>query len=227
MDFHPEKIWSMMSLPGKGAIIFMGILSIYMLYVVIERFLVYSAASRQSISYVLSLREHLAKRRVDDALKAAQLHNKSPVAKVVEAGLKALKQGREALTNDGPEDVGHFDIVDSVNRAVDRVKERETSNLRKGLGGLASVASATPFIGLFGTVVGIINAFGLLKNGGSIDTVGPAIAEALYATAGGLMVAIPAAMFFNYYTTRVENMVVDMNDVSSEFIDFVLKEGRA
>jgi biopolymer transport protein ExbB len=227
MEFHPEQIWTMMSLPGKAAIIFMGILSIYMLYVVIDRFLVYSAASRQSISYVLSLREHLAKRRVDDALKAAQLHNKSPVAKVVEAGLKALKQGREALSNEGPEDVGHFDIVDSVNRAVDRVKERETSNLRKGLGGLASVASATPFIGLFGTVVGIINAFGLLKNGGSIDTVGPAIAEALYATAGGLMVAIPAAMFFNYYTTRVETMVVDMNDVSSEFIDFVLKEGRS
>ncbi len=227
MDFHPEQIWTMMSIPGKGAIIFMGILSIFLVYVVIERFLVYSAASRQSISYVLSLREHLAKRRVDDALKAAQLHNKSPVAKVVEAGLKALKQGREALTTEGPEDVGHFDIVDSVNRAVDRVKERETSNLRKGLGGLASVASASPFIGLFGTVVGIINAFGLLKNGGSIDVVGPAIAEALYATAGGLMVAIPAAMFFNYYTTRVENMVVDMNDVSSEFIDFVLKEGRA
>ena len=113
-----------------------------------------------------------------------------------------------------------------MNRALDRVKERETASLRKGLGGLASVASVPPFVGLFGTVVGIINAFGLLKHGGDIGTVGPAIAEALYSTAGGLLVAIPAAMFFNYYTTRVETMVVDMNDVSSEFVDFVLREGR-
>jgi biopolymer transport protein ExbB len=227
MEFNLETLWKTMSLPVKGTAIFMVILSIFTVYVIIERLITYSAASKQSISYVLALREHLAKRRVDDALKAAQLHGKSPVAKVVESGLRALKQGREALSSDGPEDVGHFDIVDSVNRAIDRVKERETSKLRKGLGGLASVASAAPFIGLFGTVLGIINAFGLLKDGGSIDTVGPAIAEALISTAFGLLVAIPAAMFFNYFTGRVENIVVDMNDVASEFIDFVLKEGRA
>jgi biopolymer transport protein ExbB len=227
MEFNVEKIWNTMSIPVKGTIIFMIALSVFLLYVVIERIVTYFTASSQSVRFVLGLREHLAKRRVDDALKAAQIHSKSPVAKVVEAGLRALKQGREALTTDGPDDVGHFDIVDSVNRAIDRVKERETSKLRKGLGGLGSVASASPFIGLFGTVFGIINAFGLLKNGGSIDTVGPAIAEALYSTAFGLGVAIPAAMFFNYFTTRVENMVVDMNDVASEFIDFVLKEGRA
>ena len=227
MEFNLETLWNTMSLPVKGTAIFMVILSIYTVYVIIERLVTFSTASKQSISYVLALREHLAKRRVDDALKASQLHGKSPVAKVVESGLRALKQGREALSNEGPEDVGHFDIVDSVNRAIDRVKERETSKLRKGLGGLASVASAAPFIGLFGTVLGIINAFGLLKDGGSIDTIGPAIAEALIATAFGLLIAIPAAMFFNYFTVRVENMVVDMNDVASEFIDFVLKEGRA
>lgn len=227
MEFNLETLWATMSIPVKLTAIFMVILSIYTVYVIIERLITYSTASKQSISYVLALREHLAKRRVDDALKAAQLHGKSPVAKVVESGLRALKQGREALSSDGPEDVGHFDIVDSVNRAIDRVKDRETSKLRKGLGGLASVASAAPFIGLFGTVLGIINAFGLLKDGGSIDTVGPAIAEALISTAFGLLVAIPAAMFFNYFTTRVENIVVDMNDVASEFIDFVLKEGRA
>ena len=85
----------------------------------------------------------------------------------------------------------------------------------------------TPFIGLFGTVLGIINAFDLLKHGGTIETIGPAIAEALYSTALGLVVAIFAALFFNYYTTRVESMVVDMNDVSSEFVDFVLREGRS
>lgn len=227
MEFDPEKLWNTMGLVNKGVAVFMVLLSIFTIYVVIERLLTYSKASKQSIGYVLALREHLAKRRVDDALKAAQLHAASPVAKVMEAGLRALKQGREALAQEGPEDVGDFDVVDSVNRAIDRVKERETSKLRKGLGGLASVASAAPFIGLLGTVVGIIHAFHLLKDGGAIDKIGPAIAEALYMTAFGLLVAIPAAMTYNYFTTRVEGMVVDMNDVSSEFLDFVLKEGRA
>jgi biopolymer transport protein ExbB/TolQ len=118
-------------------------------------------------------------------------------------------------------------VVDSVNRALERVKERETSSLRKGLGGLATIASITPFVGLFGTVFGIIHAFDLLKTGGGIAVVGPSIAEALYSTAVGLGVAIPAAMAFNYFTGRVESFVVDMSDVSSEFIDFVLKEGRS
>jgi biopolymer transport protein ExbB len=193
----------------------------------VERWLTFSKGSRQSYSYVLALRDHLGKRRVDDALSAARIHNKSPVAKVVESGLAAYKQGRDALDHQGPDDVGDFDLVDSVNRALERVKERETSSLRKGLGGLATIASIAPFVGLFGTVLGIIHAFELLKGGGGIDVIGPGIAEALIATAFGLGVAIPAAMFFNYFTGRVENMVVDMSDVSSEFIDFVLKEGRA
>jgi biopolymer transport protein ExbB/TolQ len=227
MEFDPGTIWTNMSIPVKGTMIAMALMSIYALYVIIERLITYRQGMNQSMSYVLALRDYLAKRKIDDALRAAQLHGKSPVARVVESGLKALKQGREALNTEGPDDVGEFDLVDAVNRALDRVKERETSNLRKGLGWLASVASVTPFIGLFGTVFGIINAFGLLKKGGTIDTVGPAIAEALYSTAGGLVVAIVAAMFFNYYTTRVEEMVVDMNDVSSEFVDFVLREGRS
>jgi biopolymer transport protein ExbB/TolQ len=176
---------------------------------------------------VLALRDYLSKRRVDEALSAARKHNKSPVAKVVESGLAAYKQGRDAIDHQGPEDVGEFDVVDSVNRSLERVKERETASLRKGLGGLATIASIAPFVGLFGTVLGIITAFQLLKGGGGIDVIGPGIAEALVSTAFGLLVAIPAAMAFNYFTGRVENMVVDMSDVSSEFIDYVLKEGRA
>jgi len=226
MEFSFDMI-TQATIPVKVTMGFMLLLSVYSIYVIVERWLTFSAASSQSISYVMALREYLAKRKVEDALKAAKLHTKSPVARVVEAGLTALRQGKEALKTDGPDDVGDFDLVDAVNRALDRVKERETAGLRKGLGGLASVASVTPFVGLFGTVFGIINAFGLLKHGGDIGTVGPAIAEALYSTAGGLLVAIPAAMFFNYYTTRVETMVVDMNDVSSEFVDFVLREGRS
>ena len=227
MDMGPLELWEKMGWIARGVNIFMLLLSVYSLYVIIERWRTFSTGARQTYKYVLDLRDYLGKRRVDEALNAARRYNKSPVAKVVESGLAAYKQGREALEHQGPDDVGEFDVVDSVNRSLERVKERETSSLRKGLGGLATIASITPFVGLFGTVVGIINAFQLLKGGGGIDVIGPGIAEALISTAVGLAVAIPAAMFFNYYTGKVENMVVDMSDVSSEFIDYVLKEGRA
>jgi len=227
MEFDPLHMWEQMNILVKVIMVTMGLMSIYMLYVIAERWITFSAASGQNIRYVLALRDYLAKNRVADALKAAQAHGKSPVAKVMESGLSALERGREALRTEGPHDVGDFDLVDSVNRALERVKERETTNLRKGLAFLGTTASSTPFIGLLGTVIGIINAFQLLKGGGTIDTVGPAIAEALIATAGGLAVAILAAVAFNYYATRVESFVVDMNDVSSEFIDYVLREGRS
>src|SRR5690606_1030722 len=227
MEFGLLELWEKMGVAVKAVNIFMLLMSIFSLYVIVERLITFSKGSRQSYSYVLALRDYLGKRRVDEALSAARSHSKSPVAKVVESGLAAYKQGREALTHTGPDEVGEFDLVDSVNRALERVKERETASLRKGLGGLATIASIAPFVGLFGTVLGIITAFELLKGGGGIEVIGPGIAEALIATAFGLLVAIPAAMFFNYFTGRVENMVVDMSDVSSEFIDFVLKEGRA
>lgn len=227
MDFNPVELWGHMSWIVRVTLIFMGFLSVFALFASIERYITFRKASQQTYSYVLALRDYLAKRRIDDALKAAKVHKASPVANVVESGLVAYKTGREALEEKGPADVGEFDLVDSVNRALERVKERETSNLRKWLGGLATVASVSPFVGLFGTCFGIINAFGLIEGGGGMDIIGPAIAEALYSTAGGIGVAIYAAMFFNYFTTRVEQMVVDMDDVSSEFIDFVLKEGRS
>jgi biopolymer transport protein ExbB/TolQ len=223
-SFSIIEAFEHMSLPVMLINGFMVLMSIYTVYVAIERWLTFRKGSQQTYRYVLALREYLGKRRVDDALKAARAHNRSPVALTMESGLMAYKKGREALEHQGPDDVGEFDLVDSVNRALERVKERETSAMRKGLGGLATVASTAPFVGLLGTVVGIMNAFAQLQGG--LEVIGPAISEALLATAFGLLVAIPAAIFFNYFTTRVENMVVDMNDVSSEFIDYVLAEGR-
>ncbi len=207
--------------------VMMLLMSVFMFYVITERLLTFRAASEQSIRYVQALGEFLRQHKVAEALNSAKESAKSPVAKVMESGLAALQQGREALKTEGPDDVGDFDLVDSVNRALERVKERETSNLRRGLAYLGTVASATPFIGLLGTVVGILGTFQLLKGGSvSIQDIGPKISEALVSTALGLAIAIIGAMSFNYFTSRVEQFVIDMNDVSSEFIDYVLREGR-
>lgn len=221
------EIWDHMSIIVKIITILMVGMSVFMFYIIAERLLTYRSASDQSIRYVQALGEYLRQHKVNEALNGARAMQKSPVAKVMESGLTALLQGREALKTEGPDDVGNFDLVDSVNRALERVKERETSNLRKGLAYLGTVASATPFIGLLGTVIGILGTFQLLRGGTvTINEIGPKISEALVSTALGLGVAIIAAMAFNFFTSRVEQYVIDMNDVSSEFIDYVLREGR-
>ena len=228
MGIDLVEIWEHMSIIVKIITIGMIAMSVFMFYVIAERLLTYRAASDQSIRYVQALGEYLRQHKVDEALRGAQAMSKSPVAKVMESGLQALIQGRQALKTEGPDDVGNFDLVDSVNRALERVKERETSNLRKGLAYLGTTASATPFIGLLGTVIGILGTFQLLRGGTvTINEIGPKISEALVSTAIGLGVAIIAAMAFNFFTSRVEQYVIDMNDVSSEFIDYVLREGRA
>jgi biopolymer transport protein ExbB/TolQ len=224
MGLDLVQIFKEASIIVQGIAILMILMSVFMFYVIVERILTFRAASDQSIRYVQALGGYLQQHKVNDALQSAHHAGKSPVAKVMESGLEALIRGREALKTEGPDD---FDLVDSVNRALERVKERETANLRKGLAYLGTVASATPFIGLLGTVVGILGTFQLLKgNSVTITEIGPKISEALVSTALGLGIAIIGAMSFNYFTSRVEQFVIDMNDVSSEFIDYVLKEGR-
>jgi biopolymer transport protein ExbB/TolQ len=226
MKFDLVHIWENMTILNKVIIVMLLLMSVYTFYVIAVRLLAFRSAGEQSIRYVQVLGEHLRQHRIDEALRAAKIANKSPVAKVMDAGLTALQQGREALVKEGPHDVGNFDLVDSVNRALERSKERETANLRTGLGWLGTAASATPFIGLLGTVVGIMAALYTLAGDPSIQKIAPAISEALIATAVGLGVAIIAAMAFNFFTARVEAFVVDMDDVASEFIDYVLREGR-
>lgn len=228
MGIDLVEIWNHMSIVVKIITIGMIGMSVFMFYIIAERLLTYRAASDQSIRYVQALGEYLRQHKINEALNSARSMPKSPVAKVMESGLVALVQGREALKTEGPDDVGSFDLVDSVNRALERVKERETSNLKKGHAFLATTASATPFIGLLGTVIGILGTFQLLRGGTvTINEIGPKISEALVSTALGLGVAIIAAMAYNFFASRVEQYVIDMNDVSSEFIDYVLREGRA
>jgi biopolymer transport protein ExbB len=174
------------------------------------------------------LRNFLQERKLQEAVAAVQAHSDSPIAKVVGAGMSEYIKGMDALHEEGPDDVGDFDLVDAVNRQMERTKEREAANLKKGLGLIATTGSTAPFVGLLGTVVGIINSFQGLSSdgGGGLSSVAGGISEALVATAVGLIVAIPAVMAFNYFNARVEGFVIDMNDVASEVINFVLKEGR-
>jgi biopolymer transport protein ExbB/TolQ len=227
MEFDLVKLWGHMPFLNKVVAVAMALMSAWLLFVTIERLYIYYTGSKESFNFILALRDHMQRRKLDEAIAAAQVHRRSPIAKMMQAGISEYVSGMKALSTAGPADVGDFDLVDAVNRSLERVKERESSGLRRRLGGLASIAAVAPFVGLVGTVIGIMGAFSSLKHGGGLDVVGPAISEALIMTAIGLFIAIPAAMIYNYFNGRVENIVVDMNDVSSEFVDYVLKEGRA
>jgi len=227
-SFNPLEMWHHMGYLDKGVVSLLVLMSIYSLWVMIDRAVVFGKAKRYSLSFVLGLREKMAKRDLNGALNLSKAEPQSPIAKVIYEALTEYRDGLDAIAKTGPDEVGEFDVVDAVNRAIDRVKEREIANMKKGLGGLASISSAAPFIGLFGTVIGIINAFQAMaaSGQGGLGAVSKGISEALITTAAGLLVAIPAVMAYNYFTNTIEQFVVDMNDVSSELISYVLREGR-
>ncbi len=227
-SFNPFEMWSSMGVLAKVVLLTLIGMSIYSLWVMIDRFMVFSKAKRYSLAFVLGLRERLGKHDLNGAMKLAKAEPQSPISRVINEALVEYRDGLDAIAQTGPDEIGEFDVVDAVNRAIDRVKEREVANLKKGLGGLASISSAAPFIGLLGTVGGIITAFrSMAASGqGGLGAVSAGIAEALFTTAVGLIVAIPAVMAFNYFTNSIEAFVVDMNDVSSELISYVLREGR-
>jgi biopolymer transport protein ExbB len=228
MSFDLVEMWGQMGLVGRGVVIALAIMSVYSLYVTGERGFTFARARRSSLRYVVDLDTLLKRQNIDGAIARSQETPQPPIARVVAAALDEYNRGLQALKTTGPDEVGSFDLVEVVNRSIERVKEREVADLRRGLGALASIASVAPFVGLFGTVIGIINAFQSMAVSGSggLAAVAGGIAEALVATAFGLFVAIPALLVYNYLTGRVDDFVVDMNDVSSEVINYVLKEGR-
>ena len=210
-------IWNQMGFLAKGIAIFMLFMSIYSVAVFIERFMLYRKAKKQSIEYLPIATKALREGNYRAAVEAARRYNKSHLAKVLSAGLQQFLFEKE-------EQPGH-DAVESVRLAVDRAAALTTAEMKKGLGGLATIGATAPFVGLLGTVIGIINAFtGMAETGsGGIGAVSAGIAEALINTAIGLGVAIPAVWMFNYFTGQIEFFGIEMANSSSELIDFFLK----
>jgi biopolymer transport protein ExbB/biopolymer transport protein TolQ len=144
----------------------------------------------------------------------------SHLAKVLLAGLQEYLFQQER--GEGNRD----DMMEAAHRAIERATAVNLTDLKRGLSGLATIGATAPFVGLLGTVVGIINAFrGMALTGsGGIGAVSAGIAEALIATAFGLFVAIPAVWAFNWFTTKVEGFTVEMDNSASELIDFMAKQ---
>ena len=219
MDFGPVALWQSMGLIAKGVVIILAILSIYSLAVSVERLIVFAKAKKQSLQFAKLVTEHLKQDRPQAAIDAAKKYPGSHLARVVSAGLLSYQYERETSPLSGDE------VVDAANRAIERATLLTSADFRRGVGSLATIATPAPFIGLFGSVIGIINAFrGMAISGsGGLGAVSAGIAEALATTAFGLFVAVPAVWMYNYFLNKVERFNVEMSNASSQLIDYFIK----
>lgn len=220
MDF--VKMFIDSSWIGKAVVLILTGLSVYSIAVMIDKFRSYKAARDESLQFLPVFVKNLKDSNFQGALDAARKYKKSHIARVVSAGLIEYDNDKAELTDS-------HDLVGAVGRALDRAVSLTYAEMKKGTGGLATIGSAAPFIGLFGTVIGIVNAFtGIAASGsGGLAAVSAGIAEALITTAFGILVAVPAVMAFNYFTTRLERFQIEMSNSSAELLDFFLKKHEA
>ena len=196
--------------------------------VAIERVYTYNKARKQSRLYAPQVAKHLKDGRLKEAiaLSGSKDFRYSHLAKVVMAGLQEYQFQQES---GGGAALNREDVLDTVRRSIQRASALTASDLKKGVSALATIGSTAPFVGLLGTVVGVINAFtGIATVGGAgIGAVSAGISEALVETALGLFVAIPAVWFYNYLTSRLEYFNVEMDNSSSELVDYFIKKTAA
>ena len=228
MSFNLVSMWHSMGFFAKSIAGVLALMSIYSLGVMAERLVVFARSVKASREFAEALRELLPGAKFGEAVELSRKLKRGHLPRVLGLAIEEYSNGLVALKTPGPRDVGSFDIIAAVNRAVERSALRTVNDLRRGLGALATVGSTAPFVGLLGTVAGIITAFQAMAATGSggLGSVSAGIAEALVTTAFGLLVAIPAVMMFNYLTNRVEDMQVDITDSATELVDFFMKEGR-
>jgi biopolymer transport protein ExbB/TolQ len=220
VGFSIVDMWHNMGWLPKGVVFLLLIMSVWSLAVMIDRALYFSAARKQSREFAPKVAGALKEGRLDEAIKVADRSKKSHLAEVVTAGLQEFR-------NYGSGGTVTEDQVEASQRALERSEAIVHAKLKRGLGGLATIGSTAPFIGLFGTVIGILDAFQSIatQKTSGIGAVAGGISEALVTTAFGLFVAIPAVMAFNYFTNRVEAFDVEMDNSSSELVDYFLKQG--
>jgi biopolymer transport protein TolQ len=216
MQFTFVELWSSMGPFAKAIVFILGVMALASLTIIIERMIVFTSSNNESRRFAAKMGGILSQGQLQQAAGQATPKGGGHLGRVIGAGLTAYR-----LAPTGNRDVA----VESVARALERQAQREVQSLKRGLGILATVGSTAPFVGLLGTVMGIVTAFQSMAASGSggLGTVSAGIAEALYTTAGGLLVAIPAVMAYNFLQGWVDSRAVDISESSNEFLDVVAK----
>ncbi len=218
MNFDLMSMWGVMAWPARIVVIVLFLMSAWSIGVMIDRLIAYNGARKQSRQFAPAVAGALREGKLDEAIKIADRFNKSHLAKVVVAGLQEFRAHQLSSEISGEE-------IEASKRALERAEAIVHAELKRGISSLATIGSTSPFVGLFGTVVGIINAFKGISTQKStgLGAVAGGISEALVTTAVGLFVAVPAVWMYNYFTNRIEAFDVEMGNSSSELIDYFLK----
>ncbi|HEV2721444.1 MAG TPA: MotA/TolQ/ExbB proton channel family protein [Thermoanaerobaculia bacterium] len=223
MDMSPIALWNSMGNLAKGVVILMILMSVYSIWVMVERFITFQRAKNQSLKLLGALSNVLTRGDYQQAIDITKKYKESHLAKVIGAGLLEFEAVRRDKRTTDPEVP-----VEAARQGMDRTAMITVAELKENLGVLATIGATAPFVGLFGTVVGIINAFSkMATSGGGIASVSAGISEALVTTAFGLFVAIPAVWAYNYFQNRIDRFTVEMSNSGSEMSIYFMKEAAA
>ena len=219
MSISLLELWGSMGSFAKSIVFILAFMSIYSLGVAGAKWWRIRRSMKQTAKFAPEFARFLQEEQLDQAIALAEKQKISHVARVLGEALREIKpllRDRSQVT---------VADINSSERAVERQMLILLSELKRGLGVLATVGATAPFVGLLGTVMGIVKAFtGMAASGsGGLAAISAGIAEALITTAFGLLVAIPAVWLYNYFQTKIENLTVEMTYTSKEFVDFLIK----
>jgi len=221
MQFSLIEMWNQMAAVAKTVSFLLIGLSIVTLYMLIERMLTFNKAKNKSKEVAPKLSDLLKKGNVTDAmtLSTKKDYKGSHLARVTAGGIREYLEAKDSR-------LGTEELIASAERGSERAQILFDQELRKGLSILATIATSSPFIGLFGTIFGIINAFrGMALTGsGGIGAVASGISEALVTTAFGIGVAVLSLWVYNYLNSRIEIFGAEMTNTSSQLLDFFIRK---
>jgi biopolymer transport protein ExbB/biopolymer transport protein TolQ len=211
-----RSMWGTMSDLARVVVFILFIMSAWSLGVMIDRVLMYNAARKQSRVFVQQVAGALREGKLDEAISIAERNKKSHIAKVVATGLSEFQTASAQVSD--------TELIEAAKRGLERSVAIVHAEMKRGLSGLATIGSTAPFVGLFGTVVGIINAFKGIESSkaSGLSAVAGGISEALVTTALGLLVAVPAVWAYNYFVNKVEAFDVEMDNSSMELVNYFI-----
>jgi biopolymer transport protein ExbB/TolQ len=213
-------MWAASAIFAKGIVIILLLMSVWSLSVFVSKWWYLRKSEKQTRKFAPEFSRFIQEEQLDGAISLAEKNKQSHVARVLGEALQEVKpllRDRATITAAD---------INSAERAVERQMLIITAELKRGLGILATIGATAPFVGLLGTTMGIVNAFsGMMASGGggSLAAVAGGISEALITTAIGLMAAIPAVWFYNYFTTKIDFISVEMTYTSKELVDYLIR----
>lgn len=201
-------------------LLFLMVISAISWGIIVYKFIQYRKAVLETEKFVSIFWKNMSH---DEIMEKCKNMNESPIAQVFKAGYNELNETRESWEKKGIAVVGAKveELTENVNRAMFRESQSKNQLLESKLQFLATTASASPFIGLFGTVYGIMNAFQEIAKTGSatLGSIAPHLSEALVTTAFGLIAAIPATIFYNYFNAQLQKFDHEAMNVTTDFVN--------